>query len=413
MSAELPGQFFVSRQRDAASTTSRWRLFWGLTAAFGVMLFLRDVAGTRAGFSILGEALWGRDFVNVYTSGKLALQGRLDILYDVDAYRAFQDRLFAGGLRYHNYSYPPVTLLYTWLFALLPYPAALVAWLGGTGTCFALAARPYLRDARLPAWVAIVAPASVVNIWAGHYGFLIGALWLGAWHLLPRRPVLAGILIGLMVVKPHLAILAPIVLAWRREWAAIGAAAATTALLGALSALLFGPQLWVTYLSETTRLQAAMVGETGAFFITMMPTVVPSLALAGVKLSAAVLAQAAIGLAATALLLRHLPRRSRDAGLATAAATFLVLPYAFSYDMTAAGLGALLLFRKSLLHGRAGLVAFGAGAAALTPMLVMYLNLSHLPLAPLLTGFQLLALLGLIKGGLPAAPPALLHRAAR
>ena len=129
-----------------------------------------------------GQALWGRDFVNVYSSGALALQGRLDILYDVEAYRAFQLGLFDGELQHHNYSYPPVSLLYTWLFALLPYPAAWVAWLALTGAPFASAARPLLRGVGLPGWVALLAPASIINLWAGHYGFLIGALWLFAWR---------------------------------------------------------------------------------------------------------------------------------------------------------------------------------------------------------------------------------------
>ncbi len=163
----------------------------------------------------------GRDFVNVYTSGALTLNHRLDILYDVDAYRAYQLGLFHQSLHDHNYSYPPVTLLYTWVFALLPYPLALVAWLGGTGALFVRAARPYLARAGLSAWLALIAPASIVNLWAGHYGFLVGALWLAAWHHLPRRPVLAGVLIGLMVVKPHLAVLAPLVLLRRGEWRAI------------------------------------------------------------------------------------------------------------------------------------------------------------------------------------------------
>jgi hypothetical protein len=399
MSAEIPGQFSGAREAKAdlapKARIGGWQAFWILTALIGGMLLLRDLVNTGAGLSIGGQALWGRDFVNVYSSGALALQGRLDILYDVDAYRAFQDGLFAGELQHHNYSYPPVTLLYTWLFALVPYPVAWIGWLGLTGALFAAAARPLMRGAGLPAWAALVAPASLVNLWAGHYGFLIGALWLFAWRLLPRRPALAGLLIGLMVVKPHLAVLAPIVLLWRREWVAIAAAAATSAGLVALSAALFGPQLWLTYLTETAMLQAAMVDDVGAFFLTMMPTVSPALAIFGLPTLAASAIQAAVAVAAIAVLLRNLPRDSEEAGLATATATFLVLPYAFAYDMTVAGLAGLILFRRSL-DGPSSLFRLAAGAAAFAPMAVMYLNLVRLPLTPLLIAFQLLAMLGLI-----------------
>ena len=398
MSAELPRQFRGHGETGVLAQRrpiSGWQMFWIFTAVIGGILFLRDLLNTDTGLSISGQALWGRDFVNVYSSGTLVLRGRLDILYDVEAYRAFQLGLFDGGLQHHNYSYPPVSLLYTWLFALLPYPVAWVGWLTLTGALFASAARPLLRGAGLPGWLALLAPASLVNLWAGHYGFLIGALWLVAWRLLPRRPALSGVLIGLMVVKPHLAVLAPIVLLWRREWIAFAAAAATTAGLVGLSAAIFGTELWLTYLNETAMMQAAMVDDVGAFFLMMMPTLTPSLAIFGVPTLAAIAVQAAVAIAAVVTVLRYLPSDSEGAGLAAATATFLVLPYAFAYDMTVAGLAGLVLFRRSLEDESRGL-ALAAGAAAFAPMAVMYLNMLHVPLTPLLIAFQLLVILGLV-----------------
>lgn len=373
-----------------------WRILWVFVALSAAFLFARDLAATRlADGSIDQVALWGRDFVNVYTSGALTNAGRLDILYDVEAYQAFQPDLFGAPLVAHNYSYPPVTLFYTWAFALLPYPLALAIWLGGTGALFWWAARPYLADAGLPSWVVLVAPAAIVNLWAGHYGFLIGALWLGAWTLLPRRPVLAGILIGCMVVKPHLALLVPLVLLVRRDWLAFASAAATSVGLVALSILLFGPDIWLTYLGETAVQQAEMVDDVGAFFLTMMPTVTPALFVLGASALIAGIVQAAVALWAIVTLVRFMPANSRDAGLATATATFLVLPYAFSYDMTVAGLAGLLLFRHLVATRSDPLYIVYACAAAL-PMLLMYLNAAGLPLAPLLLAFQLMALLGRI-----------------
>ena len=381
-----------------------WQLFWALTAIVASMLFVRDLLLTGDRLSIGGDTLWGRDFVNVYSSGALALQGRLDLLYDPQAYQAFQLELFDGELKHHLYSYPPVTLLYTWLFALLPYEAAWIGWLAGTGALFALAARPYLREAGLPPWIAVLAPASIVNLWTGHYGLLLGALWLFAWHLLPKRPIAAGILIGLMVVKPHLAVLAPIVLLWRREWAAFAAAAATSIALAALSAIQFGTELWVTYLGETVMLHAVMVDDVGAFFLTLMPTLTPALAMLGVPTLAATIVQSVAAVAAIALLLRHMPNDSGRAGLATATATFLVLPYGFVYDMTVVGLAGLILFRAAL-EGRSRLFALAAGMAAFAPMAVMQLNLVRIPIGPLLIAFQLLAMLGLVGGRAGSAAP--------
>lgn len=383
---------------SALPPTAGWRLAWIFIGFCALMLFVRDLAVTRfSDGSIADVALWGRDFVNVYTSGALANAGRLDILYDVPAYQAFQLELFSAPLAMHNYSYPPVTLFYTWALALLPYPLALIAWLGGTGALFWAAARPYLAKVGLPAWVALIAPASIVNLWAGHYGFLIGAIWLGAWTLLPRRPVLAGILLGCLVVKPHLALLVPLVLLVRRDWTAFAAAAATAIGLVGLSALLFGPEIWITYLGKTAMYQAAMVDDVGAFFLTMMPTATPALCMLGLPASAALVVQGAIALWAVILLVRNLPADSQRAGLATATATFLVLPYAFSYDMTVAGLAGLIMFRQ-VAGGRPDQLYALYAAAAVLPMALMYLNLALLPLAPLLLAFQLLALVGRIPG---------------
>jgi alpha-1,2-mannosyltransferase len=381
------------------------RAFWAATLLIGLMVLGRDLLLTRwsGDMTIVGGAMWGRDFVNVYSSGTLLLEGRLDILYDVEAYRAWQVDYFDKALLHHNYSYPPVTLLYTWLFALFPYPVAVAGWLAGTAALFAAAARPYLRPLGMPGWVALLAPASLVNFWAGHYGFLIGALWLAAWHHLPRRPALAGVLIGLMIVKPHLALLAPIMLAWRREWIAIATAAATAGLLALASALAFGPELWITYLTETARLQAAMVDDLGTFHITMMPTLVPSAMQLGAGHGLAILVQAAVGLGAIALLLARMPRDSKAAGLAGAAATFLVLPYAFNYDMTVIGLAALILFHREA--GQSSEMRRAACClAALLPMLVQYLNFFGLSVTPAVIAFQLVAMLGLAAAG--RRPPA-------
>jgi hypothetical protein len=401
MTARVHPAAFTVVKAPAKPSLTLWRGFWVLVAMVAAHILYRDMVLTRwsGDRSIADVAQWGRDFVNVYTSGSLALGHRLAILYDIPSYQAYQLDLFRSGMKWHNYSYPPVTLLYTWLFALLPYPVAVLAWLGGTGAAFAAAARPYMKRAGLAGWVALLAPASIINIWAGHYGFLIGALWLGAWHHLPRRPVLAGVLIGLMIVKPHLAILAPFVLARRREWRATAAAAATVTFLVGLSILLFGTELWVTYLTDTVKVQAAMVEKTDAFFITMMPTVTPSLTILGVPVSAAAAVQALVALMTTAWLLWKLPKDSKDAGLAAATATFLVLPYAFSYDMTAAGLAGLILFRRAVMEQQGpGYTALCLGAAAV-PMSILYFNFYNIPVSPLFVAFQLGALLRL-----PARP---------
>jgi len=330
----------------------------------------------------------GRDFANVYTAGHLVAGGPLQSIYDIHAYRAYQQALFDGAVLGHNYSYTPVSFFYVWLFAPFPYIVALVLWLTLTGAAFLAAARPWLRDAGLPAWLALILPASLMNIWAAHYGFLFGALWLAAWRLLDSRPRIAGLLIGLMIVKPHLALLMPLVLARRGDWTAFLTAALTASGLVLASGLAFGWTYWNSYVGGTLFTQAAMVGDTGQFFLRMMPTVAPSLLLAGLPTWAAWTAQAAAALAAVAALWRFMPRTPAAAGLATACATFLVLPYAFVYDMTAVSLAALLVMRRGGAEMRPLWRAVSV-LAFLLPLLAVPLNNAGVPLAPALVAFLL------------------------
>jgi len=135
--------------------------------------------------------------------------------------------------------YPPTFLLAVLPLGLLAYPAALgVFTLAGAGLWAALVRR-VAADRR--AWiVAAAAPAGLINLLDGQNGFLTAALAGFALLLLARRPVLAGVLIGLLAIKPHLAVLFPLALLADRQWRAIAAAAITAALFAATSIAVFG-----------------------------------------------------------------------------------------------------------------------------------------------------------------------------
>jgi alpha-1,2-mannosyltransferase len=374
----------------------RWLLLLAWTLAAGLALQYLGLDLSRAlaspSWQVGAGTLLGRDFVNVYTAGHLVTGGPLPVIYDVHAYRLYQQALFQGAVLGHNYSYSPVSFFYVWLFAPFPYLAALALWLGLTGAAFVAAARPYLRGAGLPAWLALVLPAGLMNIWAGHYGFLFGALWLAAWRLLERRPRTAGLLIGLMIVKPHLALLMPLVLARRGAWTAFLFAALTASGLVLASGLAFGWSYWSAWLGSTLFAQAAMIGDTGQFFLRMMPTVAPSLLLAGLPPWAAWSLQAGAALAAIGCLWRFLPREPEQAGLATACATFLVLPYAFVYDMTAVSLAAALVLARPAAKLRP-LWRTVALLAFLLPVLAVPMGNAGAPLGPPLIAVLLFLML--------------------
>src|SRR6516165_12782915 len=113
--------------------------------------------------------------------------------------------------------------------------------------------------------VASAFPATFVNIGHGQNGFFTAALLGGALHLLDRRPLIAGVLIGLLAYKPQFGMLIPIALiaAWR--WNTIAAAIATIATLIAISFLTLGSGVWHAFADSTNFTQTIVLeqGNTG------------------------------------------------------------------------------------------------------------------------------------------------------
>lgn len=355
---------------------------WIIGNLFILALFARDLSRIDQGRISFG-AYWGRDFINVWSAGRLLIEDRLAILYDMPAYHLWQVAQF-GPIGVHNFSYPPLVLPLMLPFGALPYPVALAAWLGLTGALFVHAARPWWRaETGLPAWLVLATPAALVNVWAGHYGFLIGALLLYGWRALEGgRPRLAGLCFGLIAIKPHLAILVPLVLLIRGEWRAIAAAAATVGALVAASLLLFPAWLWQAYLTGTAAAQVAMIDAGDGFFRYMSTSLATGIIAWGVPRDAAMLVQAALGLVAVVLVALAARRaRLRDTALLAATGTFLILPYGFNYDLTVSAMAAAITMRRRALGGGEQRLALGGFMAA---QLGMALTAADLPGIPLL-----------------------------
>jgi hypothetical protein len=92
------------------------------------------------------------------------------------------------------------------------------------------------------------------------------------------------------------------------------------------------------------------------------------------------------------LMWRYMPADSHRAGLAASVATFLILPYAFNYDMTIVGLASLILLTQA---SRAGQIwpALMASVIFLLPSVIIYMNKAGLWISPLLLGVFLFQIL--------------------
>jgi len=103
----------------------------------------------------------------------------------------------------------------------------------------------------------------LVNIGHGQNGFLTAALLGGALHWLDRRPLLAGVLIGLLAYKPQFGVLIPLALLANGRWSSIGAAAATVAALVAVSYVTLGSEVWHAFANSTTFTRTVVLEQGG------------------------------------------------------------------------------------------------------------------------------------------------------
>jgi hypothetical protein len=268
------------------------------------------------------------DFISYWAAAKLGLAGQAPLAYDFAAHRAVElQATMVGGI---PYGYPPAFLIVAGPFAMLPYPTAAVLWVILTWAAYAAAVRLWAPKAF---WLAMAMPPLLINAITGQAGFLLAALFIAGMALLPKRPLLGGILLGLMVVKPQLGLVLPFALVAGREWRAFAGAALSSVGLLLLGLLVFGWPSYQAWLGNA-QLYSSVVAD-GLAGWQRMASVYAALRFDGLGAAPAWIAQGLIALAAVAVCCL-LWRRTTDSGAraaALAAATALASPYLFGYDI--------------------------------------------------------------------------------
>jgi alpha-1,2-mannosyltransferase len=166
----------------------------------------------------------------------------------------------------------------------------------------------------------------------GQNGALTASLAGLALLCLDRRPALAGVFIGLLAIKPHLAIFFPVALAAAGLWRTMLAAAVTATLFAALSIAILGIDTVPAFIGAIGHMTGLL--EKGALQWWQMPSLFAALRMAGISVHAAWLAHVALAALATGALV-CVWRRCADIGVravALVAATFLGSPYVYHYD---------------------------------------------------------------------------------
>ena len=167
------------------------------------------------------------DFFALWSYGQVLIHGAAARLYDFDALHTAQMAMGMEARLHNPFPYPPTVIPFLWPFAALPYWPACLLWLAVTGALYLIAT----RTTGFGTLLSLLAPTTTLAIVAGQTGFLTAALLVGGLRLRVRRPVLAGLLFGLLTFKPQLGLMVPVALVAARDWRTIGATCATVAVL--------------------------------------------------------------------------------------------------------------------------------------------------------------------------------------
>lgn len=287
----------------------------------------------------------GTDFSQVWTAGVAVLAGHPEQPFDPALHAAAQRALFGPDTPFYGWHYPPYFLAIAALLALLPYIPALLIWQGTTFWIYLLVVRRILPHP-LTLLVAAAFPAVLVNVGHGHNGFLTASLLGGGLLLLDRRPMLAGVLLGLLVYKPQFGLVLPLALLAGRRWTAIASAAGTVVLMTLATLAAFGAEPWRAFQSSLAFTQTVILEEGNTGWEKIQSVFSAARAL-GASINTAYTIQGLLtGSVMLALIWLWYGRAdTRLKSAALIAATLLSTPYVLDYDMVV--LGPALAFATS------------------------------------------------------------------
>ncbi|MBR0907891.1 glycosyltransferase family 87 protein [Bradyrhizobium liaoningense] len=347
-------------------------------------------------------------------------RGDLVQVYHFESLLKMQMEAAGGATGFMPWTYPPQYDLLVAPFAFLPVGVGYLLFTAGTLALYLVTLRA-MAGRNFAQVLVILFPALAITIGCGQNGFLTGAL-IGLVCLnVERRQWLAGLALGAMVIKPHLAIAVGLYLLATRRWIVLGTAAAVVIASSLLCTLLFGWQIWTAWLGAIR--ESAVFLEQGFYPLFRMISAYAALYKAGLPASVGVWGQAAVaGVALLAVLLGAARNVSPQFALGVSVmVSVMISPYAYDYDLPMLGIGLALILpdltkltrprERSAIYGL--ILLAGAYGLLQSGRLAVQFGQKVDPdqhFAPAIGGFALMALLVLLvrlllRGARPAPAP--------
>lgn len=408
--ALLSSQVGIVAQPGVCGKTPMEELYAKLTVASGVFLVVLQVSYLIFA-ALVPSDHWienthfviGRDFLNTWMGGRSFFSGGPAPWFDYHIYNQTLRQMFGPSYPEVYWSYPPHMVLFIWPLGLMPYVAAYIVWCLAGIALYLYASSLVIPRGRLLFLAA--APGIAVCTFFGQNGFYTAALLIGGLLVIDRRPILAGVLFGILTIKPQLGLLLPVMLLLERRWLTIASAIVTAAVLIAITGMLFGWNAWLEFWHKVVPQQVWLTETSNGLLYAMVGTLFYGARMLFLPLKAAWAIQyAASALAFAAVVWTYWKRRDRDLSLALLiTATFLFTPYILNYDMVVFG------FVVALLRDRPDNTEYDHRlyiAVWALPVAMMIAGFFWIPLAPtVLIAFAYRLLVRLKQGSEGAVRP--------
>ena len=352
---------------------------------------------------------FGGDFISFWNAAHRVRHGEITAIYDPDTWHRILSTNTTGTISW--FVYPPFTLFGLWPLGDATYNEAVLVWslvplafyfvlivLLAKRSGLGAGANPACENnlSRMQAYAVLIAfslPFLSANLFSGQTGALIAVFFLGAAYFWPTCPILAGICIGLLAIKPQMGLLMPFALIASGQWRVVAAAATTVLSLIVLSTIWLGAAIWTDYL-RMSQLFGHFIGR--GYDQIQQLALGPYVALqgAGMPAALAVLLQVVVSVAVLTVIIQGFSQWKSskqelgkedgrlDLRLALlAAGTLLTTPYSLSYDTPLLMLSVIPVLARSWRDGWDGIELASVTALLILPYAQLLAIGRHVPFA--------------------------------
>jgi hypothetical protein len=255
-------------------TLDRIRFMSGCVLFIALLAAAASFLTTEQGVTCFGTAL-GVDYIGFYSAATILNRHSGDRLYDFDLQYQYYHEFIPGATPEERlpHLHPPFISLALRPLAALPYPWSFGVWLcisaglyvAGVHVLLKLVPALSFSDRITVVLLALSFQPFIMEAWLGGQLSAVGMLCIAVaiWLSQQRRPVAAGLALGLCLYKPTLLVLLLPMLVATRQWRILAGVGITAAGLAAISLVGVGWHSCLTYIRLTFGFARSTLGTEG------------------------------------------------------------------------------------------------------------------------------------------------------